>query len=79
VIAHITEAIKLNTDNPEAWNLRAVASVRKGNYNAEAVLRDLQKALELKPDFEAAQKNLDYIQALEKGENPRYVFPGLDW
>ena len=55
-IGHYREALRLNTDNPEAHYNLALALLRQGKR--EEAVAHLREALRLKPDYAAAQAQL---------------------
>ena len=59
-VSQYEEALRLNTDNPEAHFNLGMALVRSGK-NAEAASH-LREALRLKPDYAAARQALQMLQ-----------------
>jgi Flp pilus assembly protein TadD len=61
-IEHYSEAVRLRPDYAEAYNNLGTALARKGN--AASAARAFARAIEIRPSYDAAIRNLRELQKL---------------
>jgi len=64
---HYQLALEYDSLNPDAHNNYANLLARRGER--EAAIKHYRRALELRPDFELAQKNLRIVERMHQGKN----------